>query len=293
MFLLLVAVISMHQVYATLKQKVDRWPLRAITLRLIEFTGRVFILPFIVVYFLKMITFQDALFTSEALIGVTIAITVIIAIQEFFGVRIAVIRAVDALIEKVNDPDTTVKDLSLAEIIVLNWMQFGMISFSKLHVAKELQDKGALTRFSTAALQIKHLAQVNDLILSSSGGTPPGVSPPGADNSSSPNIRHSISTKVLQNVKRDALASAAKQQQETAYLASNSYDSSGSGGNGGGNSPGGGNMEMKSFQRVGSISISNPNSKKPHSIDPFDPKTINPLARPSSIMAADDSDDEN
>ena len=288
MFLLLVAVISMHQVYATLKQKVDRWPLRAITLRLIEFTGRVFILPFIVVYFLKMITFQDALFTSEALIGVTIAITVIIAIQEFFGVRIAVIRAVDALIEKVNDPDTTVKDLSLPEIFVLNWMQFGMISFSKLHVAKELQDKGALTRFSTAALQIKHLAQVNDLILYSSG-----VSPPSTDDSSSPNIRHSISTKVLQNVKRDALASAAKQQQETAYLASNSYDSSGSGSNGGGNSPGGGNMEMKSFQRVGSISISNPNSKKPHSIDPFDPKTINPLARPSSIMAADDSDDEN
>jgi hypothetical protein len=279
MFLLLVVVISMHQVYATLKQKVDRWPLRAIILRLIEFCGRVFILPFIVIYFLRMITFEDALFTSEALIGVTVAVSVIIAVQECFGVRVAVIRAIDALIAKVNDADTTVNDLSLAEILVLNWMQFHILSWSKLLVAKELQDKGELTRFSVAALQIKHLAQVNDL-LTSSGSSSGNVGHIPSSSSPISSQRHSISVKALQNAKRDALSSAAKAKQEEIRASSSAESNLTTS-----------SLEMKSFQRVGSTNVG---MKQQMILDPFDPNTVNPLARPSSILAAvDDSDDEN
>ncbi len=259
MFLLLVAVVSMHQIYATLKQKVDRWPLRAVVLRIIEFTGRVIILPFIVVYFLTMITYHDELMTSQAMIGLTSAVTFIIAIQEVFGVKKCIIGSVDALIEKVNNPETTVKDLSLAEFVVLNWMQFKTISTSKLLVAKELQEKGSLSRFSAAALQIKHLASASDLLVSSTTAAT------------------SASDVLSQHHQR--VGNMAK---EAGNTGSSSPVSSGKNATGA--------VELKPFQRVGSSNVTaKRNIKNEPTSDPFDPKTINPL---SSSVLTHDSDDE-
>ncbi len=62
MFLSLVLVCTMHQVYATLHEKADRWPLRIVYLRVIEMAGRTCLISTILLYFLTTIMIQ---FTTE------------------------------------------------------------------------------------------------------------------------------------------------------------------------------------------------------------------------------------
>ncbi len=71
MYLLLVIVIGLHQVYATLKMKEDRWPLRGIALRAIEFFGRVFFLPFVMIYpiyFVQSIIVQRSVHCADIVV---------------------------------------------------------------------------------------------------------------------------------------------------------------------------------------------------------------------------------
>jgi hypothetical protein len=61
MFLLLVVVCTLHQVYATASEKVDRWPLRLIYMRLVEFIGRSLLMPAVLITFARLIYTKDLL----------------------------------------------------------------------------------------------------------------------------------------------------------------------------------------------------------------------------------------
>ena len=55
MFLLLVALAIVHQLYTTLSRKQAMWPLRAIYLRLMQATGRVVVFPIVILMYLYFI----------------------------------------------------------------------------------------------------------------------------------------------------------------------------------------------------------------------------------------------
>lgn len=163
MFLLLVGVIILHQVYATLKMKEDRWPLRAIILRLIETLGRVFILPFIVCYFVTLILASSDPSTANALLAVTIIACALVFIQEMFGLRSTVHRSINNLIAKVNNPSLTVNELNTVEIMVLNYLKFRKVSSSPYLIAQELAERGSISSYRQS-ISVKNLVQAKEFI---------------------------------------------------------------------------------------------------------------------------------
>ncbi len=170
MYLLLVIVIGLHQVYATLKMKEDRWPLRGIALRAIEFFGRVFFLPFVVIYFVQSISYKGLIVALTLLF--TVIFLVVIGGQELVGLRQAFVRGVDNLIDKVNHPDTTENELSPLELVVLNYVLYKKFSTSKMFVANEIMLRGQVTSIRKASIQIRNLAQANNLVSGMSDGGP-------------------------------------------------------------------------------------------------------------------------
>ncbi len=55
MFLLLVIAVILHQIYATMNEKSNHWPLRKFYIRLVECAGRVGIFPIAGIFFVKQI----------------------------------------------------------------------------------------------------------------------------------------------------------------------------------------------------------------------------------------------
>lgn len=163
MFLLLVGVISLHQVYATLKMKEERWPLRAIVLRLIETVGRVFILPFIVCYFVTLILANNDPTTANGLLAITIIASTLVFTQEMFGLRSTIHRSINNLIAKVNNPALTVNELNSFEILVLNYLKFSKLSTSPYLIAQELNERGSIASFRQS-ISVKNLVQAKEFI---------------------------------------------------------------------------------------------------------------------------------
>jgi hypothetical protein len=139
MFFLLVAVVSLHQVYSTLTNKKDKWPLRSVALRLIEYIGRVFLLPFIIVYYFLRIDPLPATIVLPAAI-----IVVFIWYRESFGLWKITQVAIQNLIDKANHPDSKLIDFSKGEIFLLNYLLFHRISFHFQDIANHLLSKGQL-----------------------------------------------------------------------------------------------------------------------------------------------------
>ena len=139
MFALLVAVASLHQVYSTLTNKSEKWPLRSIVLRFIEYLGRVFLLPFILIYyFLRIDPLPGVIFLPLA------CIVVFIWYRESFGLYKVSQIALKQLVEKANDPNSKMIDFSKAEIFLLNYLLFKRISFHFQDIANHLLSKGQL-----------------------------------------------------------------------------------------------------------------------------------------------------
>ena len=169
MFVLLVGVITLHQIYATLKRKEIRWPLRAIQLRLIETMGRVLVLPFTIIYFVSMILSAQ---NADMATGIYIIIAIIsgsIFCSECFGIRSAIYHAINQLIAKVNHPELKVDQLSIWEVLIINYLRLGKLSTSKLLISQELE-RGSIASFYES-ISMKNLIHTKDLLLPGSSSS--------------------------------------------------------------------------------------------------------------------------
>ena len=124
----------MHQTYATLKEKVDQWPLRILYLRLIETIGRVVVFLIVVVYFIKMISPNES--TKVIMYSISFIICISTACRELFGLRSATFLSLHNLLEKVKNPSTTVADISSIETLVFNIWKFKTLSLTKVHISE-------------------------------------------------------------------------------------------------------------------------------------------------------------
>jgi hypothetical protein len=162
MFTLLILVCAAHEVYTTLEAKVDRWPLRIIYIRLIEFFGRVALVPFIVGYLITTINFPAS---SDYIIRATVTALVIFGIFVFLREYAGVVSSFTSawkklrdkladLLEKIQEIENDMKvnvanlgyldsidslkmmkdELSFVERFVCNFVLFGRISISCEHL---------------------------------------------------------------------------------------------------------------------------------------------------------------
>eukprot|EP01037_Dinobryon_pediforme_P036136 gene36136-42929_t len=86
MFLLLCVVVALHQMYATLYEKTETWPLRVVYLRLIEMFGRCFTPPAIIFYFLGTIEFGSQSLRNAMIVIVVTSMSILL-VREVYGVR--------------------------------------------------------------------------------------------------------------------------------------------------------------------------------------------------------------
>lgn len=168
MFLLLCGVVTLHQIYATMYEKCEKWPLRFALIRLIELGGRTFVPTFIFGYFLLNLEFfgnemQTVLFYTLIAIGISIFY------RELFGLKSACDIALDNLVLKVNDPECSLNSLAAMELFVLNRVLFRTWSTSPMKLSEELSLKGKVVLDSKKRIRLKNAFAVNSLLNSISG----------------------------------------------------------------------------------------------------------------------------
>ena len=145
-FLTLLLASAFHAMYCTLDDKKYVWPLRIIFLRFIEFSGRVFLIPFLLVFFafsVAGVTMQNKflMFCGAIISGG------VFLFREIPGMRSALESSIKLLNKKVgeHDFDKTPLSVSYVEILVLNLYHFGMfsldISHLLLYLRRELSDE--------------------------------------------------------------------------------------------------------------------------------------------------------
>ncbi len=164
MYFMLVLITILHQTYATLNEKLDRWPLRLIYLRLIEICGRVFVLPAVIIYFVEYIPVSNDPIYDTLLMAVSLFIAGCIFIREMFGLRSNVYDAMRNLTEKCNAADLRVSDLSWVEALAMNLFHFKTFSFTKLLISDYLQRNGAFPVKVRKPLHLKNLSSLMSLL---------------------------------------------------------------------------------------------------------------------------------
>jgi hypothetical protein len=173
MFVLLCCVITLHQVYATLIERVNEWPLRYVYLRCIEAVGRTSLPPIIVGYFFLNVD-MSGLSDENYVLGPVIAICVIVFFRECFAIRTAYNLAVSQLIKKVNNPSTTIAEISFLEKGLLNYLVFNKISFDSIYLSEQLSKKGEIKYNPKVVMLLHNEFTLETLTGNRSGGIIPG-----------------------------------------------------------------------------------------------------------------------
>lgn len=167
MFFLLVIIVAAHQWYITLRQKQEQWPLRLAVMRLIEVFGRTAMVPAIVIYFMTHVYRQKE--SAPSTVAVTTTILLVfsgILWRELFGSRKVFIQCMILLLQKVNNPMTTMKDISFLELLVMNLIVFRKMSFSANYLSNHLHFHGSIDiepymAVSTKLQNLSLLSQLN------------------------------------------------------------------------------------------------------------------------------------
>lgn len=158
MFFVLCVVVALHQAYATLYAKLDIWPLRAVYLRLVELIGRACLLPVIFSYFLTTMDFGDKALRNGIYVLIAL-LTAAIFVRECFGVRSAYFHALSRLVDKINDPEVTLQQVSVVEVVVLNAYFFRVLSMSLVRISEVLaRDDGGLFFEKPTHIRLKNFA---------------------------------------------------------------------------------------------------------------------------------------
>ena len=138
MFLILAINVVMHQLSYRLSIKTGKWPLRQFFIRLLEFFGRVTVIPVVLYLFTSMFesNFVDNV-DHASLIGLTVAMTIIF-LREFFGVKKAFQASMIEVQCKVDE--SSLDSLSWYEVI-LYYLYFGIIRKLSRRRARTLSHK--------------------------------------------------------------------------------------------------------------------------------------------------------
>jgi hypothetical protein len=173
MFVSLIGVVASHQLYATMKVKVEIWPLRAVILRLIESVGRVGVPAVLFFYFQATIGLD--LPNVAAADGIYATLVFAFFIKELFGVRNVVEKSIIQLFEKINREDITIKEISRLERIVLNLILFNKVSTSVANISHELavNKKLVYESYKKKTVFLRHVNRVKTL---GGGGGSSGIS---------------------------------------------------------------------------------------------------------------------
>lgn len=163
MFLMLIVSVILHQTYATIYEKADRWPLRLFYLRVIEALGRCSIFPTVTAVFLVSLTNLTAT-TIYGMIIIVFIVTSFILIREYFGVRGAFIRSMHSLVNKMNNDEIKLNNLSKIELLLFNLWRYKKFTTSPMLISEELLNKGKIIiKDENKSIKLIHLQFFNDL----------------------------------------------------------------------------------------------------------------------------------
>ncbi|RYH18670.1 hypothetical protein EON65_26950 [archaeon] len=165
MFVLLLLVVASHQVYSTLRMKTDIWPMRYVYMRCIEISGRI-ALPLVV-----LIHFQNTVnyflpYTYNGLLGLVVAIAFVMLSRELFGLMSVFEKAFGDVIAKVNDPLTTIKQISVVETLCINMIMFKRFSLSMDHIFRTIETGKHLvyTTKKESSMWLRNVSLFNELL---------------------------------------------------------------------------------------------------------------------------------
>eukprot|EP01031_Cornospumella_fuschlensis_P031427 gene31427-37985_t len=144
MFVLLLLVVASHQIYSTLRQKADIWPLHQVYMRSIEICGRLALPLIVLIYFQSTLNYLNGS-TYDGLLGLVVALDIVLFTREIFGLVGVFEKALAKVIDKVNDPMTTIKQISVVETFAVNMVIFSQLSFTKQYILRSIETGKQLT----------------------------------------------------------------------------------------------------------------------------------------------------
>lgn len=169
MFLMLVLVAIVHQSQATLAEKQEDWPLRKLYMRMLEAAGRSFLIPTVVVYFINQIPVNAETPEKQSWIWIAICTFILIAFRELFGVWKTWKLSLQGIVNKMNNPHTTMKDLSWVELFVVNAWKFKILSISPSYSAKYIDEKGKIDIEFSTTVELKNWSILSGMLRSTAG----------------------------------------------------------------------------------------------------------------------------
>ena len=133
MFVILFLCVVTHQFVFRLHRKDTRWPIRLLIARVIEFLGRIFLLPTVcLIYYL---TFSEA-YTDRVAIATFTVIALgagYISLREVTGLKSAAGTTFQLIEAKVSKFDS----MSNLEVLIFNWYRYSVLSTSLRHHATQ------------------------------------------------------------------------------------------------------------------------------------------------------------
>lgn len=128
MFVMLSACVFAHQLVVNSFRKVEQWPFRAVMIRLIEMTGRVFIMPLCLLMFSETFQGDELSFFSNIYIRVPVLLGfLLLMIREAFGVKKAVKLGIGEILSKIEENK---RKMSWWELFIINICYFNVIDFT-------------------------------------------------------------------------------------------------------------------------------------------------------------------
>jgi len=162
MFLMLIFTCVLHQMYATLSEKIDVYPLRPIILRLLETVGRLGIFPTVTGFYITTVQEIAPGFDVTMITIVTVA-CVYIASKEIVGLRSTTRKSLHALLDKINSPESKLDNITTGETIVFNWWKFRKLSNSPMHIARLLSEQGEIAPPGSDTVKLRNLQALHEL----------------------------------------------------------------------------------------------------------------------------------
>jgi preprotein translocase subunit SecG len=141
MFLVLTFAVVLHQVCASLSEKVIELPLQLLMIRLVESFGRITIFPLASALFTAGFGGNDPYYYAF-LYALVIPITILISVAQLTGLRQSYRASLTGLVYKVNSTETNLDKLTWLEILVFNLFVLKKVSLSNEEIKEKRAQNG-------------------------------------------------------------------------------------------------------------------------------------------------------
>lgn len=126
-FVMLSLCVFCHQIVVNSTRKVEKWPFRAVIIRLIELTGRIVVIPLSVSFFTQTFNDDDLHDEFEIMLYIFLVVFSLVLIRELFGVRKSISLAMICITNKI---DLGELPCSWVELWAINLYYFRVIDFT-------------------------------------------------------------------------------------------------------------------------------------------------------------------